>query len=647
MNEQLLREWIRRCLLSESDLLTEAALDSGQVLGFIAEWSVYQAVSGMDLEDAWKLMAGGRVESGTTGQDDHKQALEADGRIIEPLNKAKQKDEDQAADKDKASGNSEATDELRAYMDAHGGRTPSQQPAYLAYEEMAEIFLPYAQSRGNFGGPESGTTPANQPSTAAIDVPCVKADLHVKYNDKSRLESFRRKYINKTEGIIEPGAKSTEIYDDVIRSILQPPKLGVGKNIAMDLPEYQWLTSELGIPAGQIFTKEKFWDSDASPPRTRTAYTSDGSKSNPWTGTADGKKWVLSPFLKAPSELSGTKSLRDRRTALIKESLSKGKQGPRWDREKPTVPLGLIPKSDTGSRAIKRMRDFITQNLAKNKDGYGGLRGDVPTLADQTGNRGGMTYTGSPLWWNDPRVVSSPMSRADLETLARYDDVFAAFKAFTTARSALMKTDTTPEGNPGADARTSRTDLYALLDKAGYSEQLKKDLFQQHFRGVAEAVKTDPEASAATVSTETKPAWYVKFIGKSTGSRKVKALRYPKIPKQSDLEIVRLPDNSVNLYVVKAPLSPTEEDKNPGLGEMLKLQYDWSGQNKPPTLNAGKDYDRFVEMMWMPIFYKNWQAAGAAQGSSGILSPTASQLKPKQLEALMSYVREMLELLRS
>lgn len=594
MNENLLREWIRQ------QLLTEAQLHEGQVLGFIAEWSVYAVVSNdMPLQEIAQ-----KAEEISTSNSVWKLCIQ-DGRVVKPYKEALGRDQAEAQKKDEAAGNTESIDALKDYINNHDGRSPRQQAAYEAYTEMAYVFRD-AVGGETFGGPEGNTTPSNQPSTAAIDVPCVSADIHVKYNDKSRLESFRRTSISRSsDSGLSPGSPSTKIYDAVIKSIVQPEGRPAGTNIAMDYPEYKWMTEELNPP---LKPEDLFVGETKIVKNKRT-----GKAQKERTG-------ALGSSLKRPGELSGLKSLwKTRRPELIKAAIESGVPSPEWDRapRKNYLPLGLIPASNVGVKASAKLKE---QGVTS----YQGLRGEVLTYESQVSNDG--------VWWNiKTETGPEPLTEGELLSLARYDDVDMAYQSWTTSRADLLK-------GSGFGDFGGRDELYDML-RSDYLPQLKKDLFAQHFRGVDSAVAEDigNEAEATiAASLDAKTAYYAKFKG-NPGSYSVDVLRYPKVPSPDDIEIRENQGATDTLYTVHAPVLTGEFGFVLEMGEMLKLQYSFSGQNKPPTLNTGKDYQKFVETYWVP-----------SDLDAAMRVALRSPVTTAALQGLMaSYVREILTLLRS
>ena len=636
MNEQLLREWVRKVLL------TEAQLHEGQVLGYIAEWSVYASISNnMPNQGVFEIAMRADSESEGSPRNDPKlpppgkkerssaasgdtvwEMCIKDGRIVKPYEEAAGRDVSDAKKKNTPPGSDDGpgTDELTYFRIRNGMRTPRQQKAYDAYVEMARVFHRETNGR-TFGGPEGDSTPSNQPSTAEIDVPCVDADIHVKYNDKSRLESFRREAIttsvSSASGLL-PGAPSTKIYDDVIKSIVQPEdRESAGTNIAMDFDEYKWLTEELSPPLTEkdLFVGEK-----------KRIRVEKGKNKGRYKDKKTGRTGTA---LKRPDELSGVKPLwHVRRPALIRAALKSGAVAPDWDREwKPKsdfIPLGLIPQSAVGVKAVARL---ATQGVS----GYEGFqsRGPVQTMEEQVSD--------GKIWWNiQTKEGPAPLDSTELETLARYDDVSTAYQAWTTARAGLLKGEGYTN-SAGEEIFGGRKELYEKLKAAGYLDKLKEDLFRQHFRGLAVGVAEDTGSEQAA-NIATKIAYYAKFKG-SPGSYSVDVLRYPKVygPDDHDLFDIRENDDGTDtLYKIYAPVEAAGQKL-----EMLKLQYSFSGQNKPPTLNAGADYQEFVEAFWLPT---NFDMA------------IADAVRPPSLEIAMymdasrlvsSYIREMLKLLRS
>jgi hypothetical protein len=558
MNEQLLREWIRKVLLTEA----QGSLDSKKVLGYIAEWSVFLAVSGgvgndVKTNEVWEqVVIDGRIRKS------YASALSADIKSMSP-------------------------DDATAFQ-ASNDLSQRQQSAYDSYVEMANVFK--ATSGGEtFGGPEGSTTPSNQPSTAPIDVPCANADIHVKYNDRKRLESFRRKAASTSASSgFNPGAPSTTIYDEVIAEMLQPG----GKLDATQLPTYAAFEA-LKISDAQLFTSKKIWKRDEETGRESQEATGERSTS-----------------LRKPVELSEKSAYVDKRKSLIKKSLDHGIVPPEW--ENPGRPMGLIPATETGSKAAAKLKALGARS-------YKHLQGDeVPTLSTQT----------QP-WWNSFKEADGGMNDADLAILARYDDIAMAYKAWTTERANTLKLG------------QGRKDLYTALDKKGYKDQLKSDLLQQHFRGVdaanaAEAADDGDAHDPAAQRDLSRPAWYAKFEG-GPGSHTVKMLRYPKVLDPTVLEVRKNPGKNTKLFKVFAP-----HPEGGSMVEMLILEYDFSGQNKPPTLNTGANYDIFVQEYMLPTL----RSAGDSSFGSRF-RPTHGGYPGNIPESLKRYVREMLKLLRS
>lgn len=227
----------------------------GQILTYIAEWAVYHAAKN-----------GGRAESVASWVD-------RDGRMIGPWAGR--------PETEKNSGTQPASAEEKAELER----------IYLELYDLAKEHLDGMRRLGDPGEPAG--EPGAQSSTEMIDVPLENVDIHVKYNDKKRLESFQRA---KSKGT-DPGAASTKIYDDVMSEYLA----GAYK----DLPSYNALINM--IPPSEFFYSVK------------------------------GESSQLSVFPKRPKGVKNMAPVKKRRTAL------KDGQPSETRKDNADNPYGLIP----------------------------------------------------------------------------------------------------------------------------------------------------------------------------------------------------------------------------------------------------------------------------------------------------------------
>lgn len=153
-NEALVREWVRETLIESK----QSRLDSSKLLGYVAEWATWESL---------------------TGEPGYDLAVQDDRRISDVYNSA-------------------SPDERRQFQDMYDKMVSA------ANQESANIRSETGLSLSSAKRPDMGT------ATEKVDVVTSDADVHVKFNDASRLAGFQRA----KSGV--PPSKTAVVYDSVV-----------------------------------------------------------------------------------------------------------------------------------------------------------------------------------------------------------------------------------------------------------------------------------------------------------------------------------------------------------------------------------------------------------------------------------------------